>query len=59
MSTAAVDVRDLRIELTGRDADVVDEISGWSANPDRARRPSAWRCSATCGAAAGSAAARC
>jgi peptide/nickel transport system ATP-binding protein len=27
MSTAAVDVRDLRIELTGRDADVVDEIS--------------------------------
>jgi peptide/nickel transport system ATP-binding protein len=27
MSTAAVDVRDLRIELTGRGADVVDEIS--------------------------------
>ena len=27
MSTVAVDVRDLRIELTGRGADVVDEIS--------------------------------
>ena len=61
MSATAVEVRDLRIELIGRDADVVDEISsrssparcsGSSASRARARRRSGWRCSATSGAAA-------
>ena len=55
---AAVEVRDLRIDLIGRGIDVVDEISleiraGRSARAGRrvrlrARRRSAWRCSATC-----------
>ena len=68
MSATAVDVRDLRVELVGRDADVVDEISlaiapgevlglvGESGLGQDDRR--AWRCSGTSAAAAASAPAR-